>query len=126
MDAAEYKAMGYRVSLQVSQPEIDRAERDVIAAYVSKVTTYDSADGTHKEAVMQLASILLLRRSAVATRSGGKVKQSPAESSAGYPEQCDIDNADRLLREINTVGSMVSQLVDDICGIYYRQTFVGL
>lgn len=127
MTPQEYIQAGYRVSAQVSQTEIDRAEADVTAAYIAKVApdfVPQSADV--KAAVMQLAVILLLRRSAVATRSGGKTKLSPSLSENGYPSQSDVDNADRLLRNVQTVAGLPSKLVDDIAGIYYRTQYVSL
>ena len=127
MTAAEYIAKGFRVSGQVLQTEIDRAEREVVAAYIAKVApAYSLTDADTKEAVMQLAVILLLQRHAVATRSGGKNKQSPNLSSDGWPNQGDVDNADRLLRKVQTEKGITSKLVDDIAGIYYRTQFVSL
>ena len=127
MTAAEYIAKGFRVSGQVLQTEIDRAEREVVAAYIAKVApAYSLTDADVKEAVMQLAVILLLQRHAVATRSGGKNKQSPNLSTDGWPNQGDVENADRLLRKVQTEKGLTSKLVDDIAGIYYRTQFVSL
>jgi hypothetical protein len=127
MTTEDYKAAGYRVSGQVSQQEIDRAEKEVTEAYIAKVApSFDSTDADVKAAVMQLAAILLLRRAAVVTRSGGKVKMSPSLSEAGYPNQADVENADRLLRKVQTEKGVTSKLVDDIAGIYFRTQFVSL
>ena len=127
MTAQEYISKGFRVSGQVLQTEIDRAEREVVAAYIAKVApAYSLTDADVKEAVMQLAVILLIQRHAVATRSGGKNKQSPNLSSDGWPNQGDVDNADRLLRKVQTEKGITSKLVDDIAGIYYRTQFVSL
>lgn len=127
MTAQEYIAKGFRVSGQVLQTEIDRAEREVVAAYIAKVApAYSLTDADVKEAVMQLAVILLLQRHAVATRSGGKNKQSPNLSSDGWPNQGDVENADRLLRKVQTEKGITSKLVDDIAGIYFRTQFVSL
>ena len=127
MTAQEYIAKGFRVSGQVLQNEIDRAEREVVEAYIAKVApAYSLTDADTKEAVMQLAVILLLQRHAVATRSGGKNKQSPNLSSDGWPNQGDVDNADRLLRKVQTEKGITSKLVDDIAGIYFRTQFVSL
>ena len=127
MTAAQYQQAGYRVSLQVTQAEIDLAEADVTAAYIAKVApTYSLTDTDVKAAVMQLAAILLLNRHAVATRSGGKTKDTPQQSTNAYASQGDVDNADRLLRKVQTVSGLPSKLVDDIAGIYYRNTFIGL
>ena len=127
MTAQEYIAKGFRVSGQVLQAEIDRAEREVVAAYIAKVApAYSLTDADVKEAVMQLAVILLLQRHAVSTRSGGKNKQSPNLSSDGWPNQGDVENADRLLRKVQTEKGITSKLVDDIAGIYFRTQFVSL
>ncbi len=127
MTAQEYIAKGFRVSGQVLQTEIDRAEREVVEAYIAKVApAYSLSDTAVKEAVMQLAVILLLQRHAVATRSGGKNKQSPNLSTDGWPNQGDVENADRLLRKVQTVSGLTSKLVDDIAGIYFRTQFVSL
>ena len=127
MTAQEYIAKGFRISVHVLQTEIDRAEREVTEAYIAKVApSYSLTDTAVKEAVMQLAVILLLQRHAVATRSGGKNKQSPNLSTDGWPNQGDVDNADRLLRKVQTVSGLTSKLVDDIAGIYFRTQFVSL
>lgn len=127
MNAEQYRNAGYRISMQVSQAEISRAEADVTEAYIAKVApSYSTTDADIKAAIMQLAFILLLHRTAVATRSGGKEKTSPSLSENGYPSQSDFDNADRLLRKVQTIGGNVSVLVDDICGIYYRNKFMAL
>ena len=127
MTAQEYIAKGFRISVHVLQTEIDRAEREVTEAYIAKVApSYSLTDTAVKEAVMQLAVILLLQRHAVATRSGGKTKQSPNLSTDGWPNQGDVDNADRLLRKVQTVSGLTSKLVDDIAGIYFRTQFVSL
>lgn len=127
MTTDDYKAEGYRVSCQVSQQEIDRAEKEVTEAYIAKVApSFDSTDADVKAAVMQLAVILLLNRHAVATRSGGKTKESPQLSQNAYASQGDVENADRLLRKVQTVDGFPSKLVDDIACIYYRNVFLGL
>lgn len=126
MNAQDYNAAGYRLSMQVTQSDIDRAEGDVIKAYIGKLTVYSSSDNNQKAAIMQLAFILLLQRSAVVTRAGGKVKETPSLSTEGHPSQSDVDNADRLLRKVQTFQGLPSKLVDDICGIYYRNKYIGL
>ena len=127
MNAEQYRQAGYRVSMQVSQAEISRAEADVTEAYIAKVMpTYSTNDTDVKAAIMQLAFILLLQRTAVATRSGGKEKTAPSLSENGCPSSPDLENADRLLRKIQTEAGVTSTLVDDICGIYFRTRFIAL
>lgn len=131
--AQQLKGKGFRVSEQVSQAEIDRAVTDAFVCYVGKVSQISiDQDGrilhtaAQAEAAMQIAYILLLNRHAVATRSGGKTKESPQLSQNAYASQGDIENADRLLRKVQTVDGLPSKLVDDIAGIYYRNVFMAL
>lgn len=124
--ANDMKTAGYRVSLQVSDTEVQRAIDDCVCAYLSKVCVVDDTDTDQRAAAMALAFILLLRRHAVATRAGGKVKETPQQSTTTQPTQGDLDNADRLLRKAQTVDGIPSKLVDDIAGIYYRKNFLAL
>lgn len=127
MTAQEYQTAGYRVSLQVTQAEIDRAEADAVAAYIVPLCgAYDATDADQKAAVMQLAFIILSRRHAVATRSGGKTKLTPSQSENAEPTQADLEQADRLLRKVQTVDGLPSALVDDIARVYFRNVFVSL
>ena len=136
--AQQFIDNGFRVSQQLPQAELDRAAMDAFLCYVGKVsriTVTPNGQILHTpeqgEAAMQIAYILLLQRSAVATRAGGKLKLSPSLSDAGYPSQQDYSNADRLLRRLQEIGPVpvagdVSKLVDDIAGIYYRNVNLSL
>lgn len=127
MTKQDYINAGFRISMQIDDKEILRAEADVIACYILKVRdSIPLQNPTYNSCLMQLAFILLLQRTAVVTRAGGKTKLSPSLSEAGYPSQSDYENADRLLRAIQTVDGLPSMLVDDICNIYYRNKFIGL
>lgn len=123
MTAQDYTNAGYRVSTLIPQPEITRAENDVKAAYIAKLTTDDTTT-TAKAAIMQLVFILLCQRNTSATRAGGKLKLSPQLSENAQARQTDYDNADRLLRQLQSephgiVGN-IAEMVDDICLIYMR------
>ena len=109
MTAQDFIVNGYKVSLQISQGEIDRAVADVTAAYVDKVTT-DNTTTTAKAAIMQLAFILLCQRNTFATRAGGKLKLSPQLSDNAQARQTDYDNADRLLRQLQAATGGVASL----------------
>lgn len=133
MTKQDYINAGFRISAQVDDKELQRAESEVIMAYIAKVSTVGILPNglyvttpEQGKAIMQLVYILLLQRTAVVTRAGGKTKLSPSLSEAGYPSQSDLENADRLLRAIQTVDGLLSTLVDDICQIYYRNKFIGL
>lgn len=131
MDATTMKNAGYRISLQVSDEEVDLAASDVETAYVKRIYDYDRPSGAELNAIMCLAYILILQRHSVATRAGGKTKTSPSLSTDSGPTQQDFAKADMLLRKVQQVHEEAAQglpstLVDDICGIYYRTNFVGL
>ena len=123
MTAQDFIVNGYKVSLQISQGEIDRAVADVTAAYVDKVTT-DNTTTTAKAAIMQLAFILLCQRNTFVTRAGGKLKLSPQLSDNAQARQTDYDNADRLLRQLQAatggIAGEIDKMVDDICMVYMR------
>lgn len=123
MTAQDFIANGYKVSLQIAQGEIDRAVADVTTAYVDKVTT-DNTTATAKAAIMQLAFILLCQRNTFATRAGGKLKLSPQLSENAQARQTDYDNADRLLRQLQSapggIAGEIDKMVEDICMIYMR------
>ena len=123
MTAQDFIVNGYKVSLQISQGEIDRAVADVTAAYVDKVTTANTTT-TAKAAIMQLAFILLCQRNTFATRAGGKLKLSPQLSDNAQARQTDYDNADRLLRQLQAatggIAGKIDKMVDDICMVYMR------
>lgn len=118
--ANDMRQAGFRVSLQVSEAEVQRAIDDVLGAYLSKVCVVDDSDPDQMECAMQLATILLIRRNTVATRAGGKVKNTPQLSETADIRQTDLDNADRLIRKVQTVTGVPSKLVDDIAGVYFR------
>lgn len=120
--ANDMRQAGFRVSLQVSEAEVQRAIDDVLGAYLSKVCVIDDSDTDQMECAMQLATILLIRRNTVATRAGGKVKNTPQLSETADIRQTDLDNADRLIRKVQTVQGVPSKLVDDIAGVYFRHT----
>lgn len=100
MTAKQYQDRGYRMSLQVQQAEIDRAERDVCMAYIIylyfgvtagtdedvqhfidtmlQIMSDDSAEwntGVQDymfRAIATLTCLLIAQRKGIATRSGGK------------------------------------------------------
>ena len=134
MTANAMKAAGFRVSAQVSDAEVERAMSEALKCYVkpltgmtdSEISDLSDTDTAIVNAAMQVAYVLLLRRRAVATRAGGKDKLTPTQSENAYPSQSDVDDADSLLRQVQTVDGIPSKMVDDIAGIYYRNTFIGL
>ena len=127
---AEYIAAGYRISAQVSDEQIAKIEADVTESYIDPIYETSETIAAITEAVMQITFIILLQKSAVVTRAGGKVKTSPSLSVDGYPSQEDYTNADRLLQKVQSLEDAtegnISEIVDDIAGIYYRNAFLSL
>ena len=123
MTAQDFIDNGFRVSTQIPQAEINRAVTDVTAAYVAKVTANTTSDAA-SAAIMQLAFILLCQRNTFATRAGGKLKLSPQLSDNAQARQTDYDNADRLLRQLQSatggIAGKIDKMVDDICMVYMR------
>ncbi len=130
MTASDLTDNGYKVSWILAQEEIDRAEITAKSAYVDKVCSATAwaalSDAVKTSVLCPLVFIALCRRRAFATRSGGKVKNSPSLSVDGYYNEDDVNEADRLLRSIMTVEGEPSKLVDDVFGIYYRTYYMAM
>ena len=129
--AEALRAAGYRVSSQIPDADVQAASDAVADAYVRKIYDFDRPPTDCQFAIQQLTCILLLQRRPVATRAGGKEKLDPSLSSDAGPTQADFEEADRRLRAIQANHSDAAQglpstLVDDICGIYYRNVYLGL
>lgn len=141
MTAKEYQDHGYRLSLQVQQAEITRAEYVVYGAYLSplygnktlaEVEHVTSADGWATDAtlagcVADLAFLYLMQKNVLATRSGGKVPNAlSATSASGWDmlaqaaKECDL----ALQRCIAAIGDKTAaERMDDVCGIYFKTNF---
>lgn len=122
---------GYRVSQHLDTKEVDAAIKDARLCYADRVASnLDLTDTDYAAAVMAVAFVLLVRRNAVATRAGGKEKLTPMQSQTIDVRKWDVDKADALLRKLQTkptgILGNVSELVDDIAHIYYRNEFLGL
>ena len=135
MTAKEYQEHGFRLSLQVQQAEIVRAENTVYRAYLAKtygdktpseveqVTSVDgwATNATLAECVANLAFLYLTQKNILATRSGGKVPNALSASTAGGWDnlaQSAKDCAYSLQRCNVADGDM-----DDICGIYFKSNY---
>lgn len=131
MTAKEYQDKGYRVSLQVSQAEIDRAERDIIYAYIAAI--YPIGDPLQPgypqpEVVSQfidavkkddwsegfevlyrcfavLVVLLLAQRGILSTRGGGKL---PTAAGATTPA------GDDMLRQYSAEAAMYIERVKTV------------
>lgn len=135
MTAKEYQEHGFRLSLQVQQAEIMRAENAVYGAYLAKtygdktqaeVEQVTSADGwatnaTLAECVANLAFLYLAQKSVLATRSGGKVPNALSATTAG--------GWDNLAQAASSCALSLQRCnvddgnMDDICGIYFKSNY---
>lgn len=128
MTAQEYRQAGYKVSAQIDQSEIDRAEKDVLQAYVYPILSDADPTGDEvvRDTVMSFAFLLLLQRSISATRSGAKEKTTPQSVSADLWHILSMQAAtcqmkiDALKQK---TGANLKAEVKDICGIYFRTQY---
>lgn len=125
----DYISAGYPVSSLIAQSVFDRAEKDVIAAYIvpivgSTPTQTELDTDPLKSAVMGLSALLVQQRTISATRAGAKAKmtdQSTSPTSEDILRQSAATCA-MYLREIDT-DIVVEDVVSDICGIFFRTHF---
>ena len=125
-----YLERGYKLSAQIEEAEIARAEADVVSAYISPIVgTVNVSTEIRENAVGGLAFLLLLQRSIFATRAGAKVK-------TGYNSQ-DASAWDVLQQEASAChlaletlrkqpGANAEAEVCDICKIYFKTNFIAL
>ena len=128
MDVQEYKCAGYsELSANIAPALIARAESEVKAAYIKPILPdYSLDDADVKQAVMCLAVLRIEQISVFATRSGAKEKTT-AESYAA-------DRAHIVSQYARTANMWLEQLrakagakkdarINDICGIYFINTY---
>ena len=122
-----YKAQGYHVGLEGTQEMIDRAEREVKAAYIAPILP--SADYTKdevKQCLADLAFMRLLQLTLFVTRSGAKEKfgdhSASASNDAKFQEQGRVAaNAVDTLRLMP--GANATAKVNDICYLFFKSNF---
>lgn len=131
MNVQEYKQQGYNLSVQIDQTVIDRAEKDVMDAYLGPITQGREIDPQIvSAAVMALAFMLILQRSIAGTRAGAKEKTSAQSVQADrwqIVEQCAGACQLRLAEVAQAAGCEKPwRVVHDLCGVYYNSRFLGL
>lgn len=123
MTPQDYISAGYEMGAQKPQPEIDKAERDVIEAYVKPILpNYNEDDCTTRQAIMALAFLLILQRNIVATRGGARVKtgvNSMNQSGDAILQQMAYDCDTRIVALRQLTGANKDAKVRDICRIYF-------
>lgn len=125
-----YTDHGFKMSNLIDQSEIDRAEREVTAAYVEPICGEVSELTEEQEnAVGNLAFLLLLQRSIFLTRAGAKTKTgyNSQEADAWAKLQQSATSCHLALEQLrNTEGADKGAEVMDICKIYFQTNFISL
>lgn len=124
-----YKTHGYNLSINIDQLAIDRAERDVMAAYVRPIL-HDADPECDEEVahcVADLAILLLMQRNISITRSGAKEKTSVNSMSAdGWRilEEMALTANMSLKRLRQMEGAVADAKVTDICKFKFTTNYI--
>lgn len=125
-----YIEHGYKLSALIEQAEIDRAEKDVTAAYVSPIKgDAEIPQGVLEAVTGNLAFLLLLQRSVFATRAGAKTKTgyNSADVDAWAILQQEAASCHLALETLKTQeGANADAEVTDICKIYFKTNFINI
>lgn len=124
-----YKAHGYNVSINIDQSAIDRAEKDVMDAYILPILPSANPD-TDKDVERCLANIsylLVMQRSIFITRSGAKEKTTTNSMSPDgwriLEEGAQVANMSlNALRKME--GAVPDAKVTDICKFKFTTNFI--
>jgi hypothetical protein len=127
MNVQDYNAAGYRLSQLIAQPIIDRAEKDIVTAYIvpllGRTPTQAEIDAEPlKTAIMSLSFLLVQQRTIAATRAGAKTKNAE-QSGTPTPEDVLRENATTCAANLRAVAEDAHKSVHDICGIYFRSNY---
>lgn len=127
MTKQEYQDKGFRISLQVEQADIDRAEQAVIDAYIAPLTS-DFTGELAKNAVMNFAFLWLLQHSLYSTRSGAKavnITSAITPSNDDVLRQCAWD-CHAALQALREQEGKEDVKVYDVCRIYFQTNYFGI
>lgn len=125
-----YLEHGFKLSAQIEDAEIARAERDVANAYVMPIVGDVKVSSEAREDVIgNLAFLLMLQRSVFATRAGAKIKTGYNSQDAGawdLLQQCATACHLALETLRQQPGVNADAEVCDICKIYFKTNFISL
>ena len=130
MTKQEYQNAGFRLSLQVEQVDIDRAEREVTEAYCKPIAPdMGTTREAYRSAVMNLAFLWLLQHSLFGTRSGAKgvqITSATTPTNADILRECawDCHLALQVLKAEADADEKAE--VTDICRIYFSTNFFAM
>ena len=123
MSIEDYKQAGFLTSVNILQARIDKAEKEVVMAYITPILpNADLEESDVRACVMELANLRLLQNSVFATRSGAKEKTTPQSYSADALAILNqsVAACDLHLQNLRTLpGANAKAKVNDICGIYF-------
>lgn len=126
-----YFEQGHKLSAQIEEAEIARAEADVAAAYVAPIvgTAANVPADMVQKTVGNLAFLLLLQRSIFATRAGAKVASGyNSQSASAWDVLQQEASACHLALETlrKQPGANAEAEVCDICKIYFKTNFISM
>lgn len=122
-----YKQNGYNIGLEGTQETIDRAEREVKAAYIAPIIpSADFENEDIKQCLADLAYMRVMQLTLFVTRSGTKEKfgahSSNASADAKFYEQGMVAaSAVDKLRAME--GANASGRINDICHLFFKNNF---
>lgn len=127
MNAQDYIASGYTLSSHIAQTQIDRAEREVIAAYISPIAgvNIDKESEPYRDITILLAFILLALENVAVTRIGGRTKNA---AQSQLPTRMDIlaqyaPKAAAQIDALRKANNDNTARVNDILGLYFSTNF---
>lgn len=129
MQKEVYTSAGYRLSLQIEQAEIDRAEKAVKSAYLDAIASgIDESTEEYKNALLSLSFLYLLQHSIYATRAGAKgvqIQSATTSTNLDVLRECVFD-AHNALQALRDKVSNQDAKVNDICRIYFSTNYFKL
>lgn len=129
MTANEYKERGYEVSSYIEQATIDRAEADVMMAYIEPIVGTHTDTKVAMDAKANLTFLLLLQRTLHATRAGAKVKTTAQSNEATAWDKVQQEAASchlKLEALRKSEGAIANARIEDICKIYFNTNYLNL
>ena len=127
MTKQEYQDKGFRLSFQLDQADIDRAEKAVLDAYIAPLTD-DRTGELVISAIMNFAFLWLMQHSLYNTRSGAKtvnITSATTPSNEDVLRQCAWDCHQSLQALRKDVGKADVKVLD-ICRIYFTTNYFGI
>lgn len=128
MTASDYQAAGYKMSLQVAQAIINKAEATAMSAYVLPVLPSATTQDTDvKAAVMEIAFLLMCQQNVFVTRAGAKTKNTPLNSETPYSDkvsQEQVLECGRLLEVLKAKSGAVKEpQINDVAKIFFKSNY---